>query len=150
MSTPTISLAIKATPAQVWEALTSPTLSPAYYYGYAAQFGDLQAGSDYRYSADGQDTITGTVVSAEPNRELVTTFRGHWAPEVEVLPESTVSFRISEPAMPMPGVTVLTCRHEGLPAGAPADQMESGWVTILSGLKTVLETGAPLSAPAQV
>lgn len=49
--------------------------------------------------------------------------------------------------MPMPGVTFLSLRHEGLPDTEDAAHLEVGWVTIRSGLKTLLETGVPLAAP---
>ena len=44
----------------------------------------------------------------------------------------------------MPGVTLLTCVHEGLPDSPVAAHLELGWVSILSGLKTLVETGAPM------
>jgi uncharacterized protein YndB with AHSA1/START domain len=89
--------------------------------------------------------ITGTVVEVEPGRLLKVTFNGHWDPAVAALPESMVTFSIVEPAMPMPGVAVLSCRHDGLPDTEAARQLEIGWVSILSGLKTLLETGTPLT-----
>ena len=46
--------------------------------------------------------------------------------------------------MPMPGVTLLTCVHDGLPDAPVTDHLELGWVSILSGLKTLVETGAPM------
>ena len=42
--------------------------------------------------------------------------------------------------MPMPGVTILSCVHTGLPDVPAAAGLELGWVAILSGLKTLLET----------
>jgi hypothetical protein len=48
----------------------------------------------------------------------------------------------------MPGVTFLALVHDGLPDTPAADHLEIGWVTILSGLKTLLETGAPIFVPA--
>jgi uncharacterized protein YndB with AHSA1/START domain len=90
--------------------------------------------------------ITGQVREVVPGRRLVTTFNGHWAPEVDALPESLVTFELSDALMPIPGVTLLTCRHENLPDGPLAEHLELGWVSILSGLKTLLETGTPLAA----
>ena len=142
-----IQLAIKATPEQVWHALTDGSVTPAYYIGFSAEF-DLTAGAPYRYTAGGGDVITGTVVSVEPGRQLTTTFHGLWDPAVAELPESTVTFTIFEPFMPMPGVTFLSLVHEGLPDNPVAAHLEVGWVTILSGLKTLLETGAPIFVPA--
>jgi uncharacterized protein YndB with AHSA1/START domain len=146
-TTQRIQLAIRATPEQVWHALTDPTVTPAYYIGFSAEFGDLQAGSPYRYTAGGGDMITGEILEVEPGRRLVTTFNGYWAPDVADLPTSTVTFEVFEPFMPMPGVTFLSCVHTGLPANEAAAHLEIGWVSILSGLKTLLETGQPMSAP---
>jgi uncharacterized protein YndB with AHSA1/START domain len=143
MTTRHIQIAIKATPNEVWNALVDPTVTPAYYIGFVAEF-DLVAGAPYRYTAGGGDMITGKVLDVEPDRRLVTTFNGHWAPDVAALPESTVTFEIVEPFMPMPGVTFLSCRHEGLDASETAAHLEIGWVSILSGMKTLLETGQPL------
>lgn len=147
MTTQKIQLAIKATPEQVWTALTDGAVTPAYYVGYAAEYGSLTAGETYRYTAGGGDMITGRIESVEPGRSLSTTFNGHWAPDVDALPETRVTFELSDPFMPMPGVTFLSCVHEGLPASETAAHIEIGWVAILSGLKSLLETGSPMTAP---
>ncbi|WP_380169033.1 SRPBCC domain-containing protein [Jannaschia sp. R86511] len=148
-TTQRIQLAVLAEPEQVWHALTDGATTPAYYYGFAADYGDLSEGGGYRYTAGGGDVITGRVLRAEPSRRLQVTFNGTWSPDVAVLPESRVTFTLAAPSMPMPGVTVLTCEHEGLPDTPAAAQLEHGWVTILSGLKTLLETGRPMvAAPA--
>ena len=144
-ATTTIRLAVRATPQQVWDALTDADTTPAYYVGFRAEF-DLTPGASYRYTAGGGDMITGRVLEVEPGRRLVTTFQGHWDPEVAALPESRVTFELSDAVMPLPGVTLLTCIHEGLPAAPVAGHLELGWVSILSGLKTLLETGRPLAA----
>jgi len=139
-----LQLAIRATPDQVWQALTDGEITPGYYVGFRAEY-DLTPGAGYRYTVGGGDVITGTVLAVEPGRLLQTTFNGYWDPSVAALPESTVTFRIDEPFMPMPGVTFLSCVHEGLPATDAAARLEIGWVAILSGLKTLLETGAPMA-----
>ena len=138
-----ITLAIRATPEAVWNALVDGDTTPAYYLGFRAEF-DLHAGAPYRYSAGGGSMITGTVVEVDPTRRLVTTFNGAWEPAVADLPESEVTFELIEPFMPMPGVTFLSCTHRGVAAGPVRDHLELGWVSILSGLKTLLETGAPM------
>ncbi len=142
-TTQKIQLAIKTTPERVWDALTNGKLTPAYCIGFEADF-DLEAGKPYRYTAGGHDVINGTVLEVEPGRKLVTSFNGSWFPEVAELPESTVTFSVFEPFMPMPGVTFLSLVHEGLPATEAAAHLEIGWVSILSGLKTLLETDAPM------
>jgi uncharacterized protein YndB with AHSA1/START domain len=143
MTTQRIQIAIKADAEQVFDALTNGKLTPAYYYGFEADY-DLAAGSPYRYTAGGAEVITGTVLAVEPGRSLRTSFRGAWAPDVAALPESTVTYTLAAPPMPAPGVTVLTLEHEGLPSGETAAGIEIGWVLILSGLKTLLETERPM------
>jgi len=143
MTTQHIQLAIKADPGDVWNALVDGALTPAYYVGFQAEF-DLEVGRPYRYTAGGGEMITGTVVEVDHGSRLVTTFNGHWDPAVDTLDESTVTFSLLEPFMPMPGVTFLSCRHEGLDDSDAAAGIEVGWVSILSGLKTLLETGSPM------
>lgn len=148
MSDITIAIAVRATPEAVWQALTDGAVTPAYYLGFQAEF-DLREGASYRYSAGAGSMITGTVLAVDAPHRLVTTFNGAWEPSVAELPESKVTFEIIEPFMPMPGVTFLRCIHTGLAAGPVADHLELGWVAIVSGLKTLLETGAPMmGAPA--
>lgn len=143
MTTQKIQIVIRADAQQVFDALTDGRQTQAYCYGFEAEF-DLAAGRSYRYVAGGADVITGTVLAVEPGRSLRTTFRGAWAPDVAALPESTVTYTLSDPPIPAPGVTVLTLDHEGLPAGEVAAGIQLGWVLILSGLKTLLETGRPM------
>lgn len=144
MSTITVHHAIKADPETIWQALVDGEITPAYYVGFTADF-DLTPGAPYRYTAGGGDMIVGTVVEVEPAKRLVTTFRGLWNPDVAEIPESTVIFELGQTAMPMPGVTLVSCVHEGLPDGPVATHLELGWVSILSGLKTLVETGAPMA-----
>jgi uncharacterized protein YndB with AHSA1/START domain len=143
VSTITINMAIRADAATVWRALIDGSMTPAYYIGFEADF-DLTPGGSYRYTAGGGDMITGAVIEAQEERKLVTTFNGLWDAAVAELPESTVTFAMGDTVMPMPGVTLLTCLHEGLPDLPVSAHLELGWVTILSGLKTLVETGAPM------
>ncbi|MGC5169038.1 SRPBCC domain-containing protein [Micromonospora sp. DT81.3] len=148
MTTQKIQLAIKASPAEIWTALTSPTLSPAYYYGFEAHYGE-RAGETYSYVSDGKTVISGELLEVDENRKLRMTFAGTWASDVAALPDSVVTYELGDTAMALPGLTALTLTHEGLPDTVASRNVEKGWVLILSGLKTLLETGAPLvPAPA--
>jgi len=99
MATQSIQIAIKAETTAVWDALVDGSVTPAYYVGFEADFGDLTPGSPYRYTAGGGDMITGTVVDVVPGQRLQTTFNGHWDPAVDALPESSVTFTVFEPSM---------------------------------------------------
>lgn len=57
-TTQRIQVAIRATPQQIWQALTDGSVTPAYYLGFKADF-DLTPGAAYRYTAGGGDVITG-------------------------------------------------------------------------------------------
>ena len=142
-----VQVAVKASPADVWNALVDGDVTPAYYYGFRAEY-DLAPGAAYRYTAGGGDVIFGKVVAIDPGRRLSVTFNGRWDPAVAALPESTVTFTLEDPRMPFPGITMLSLVHEGLADDPAAAGLESGWVTILSGLKTLLETGSPMIAGA--
>ena len=134
---------IKTTPEKLWQALTDGTMTEKYYYGSRAQ-SDWKSGSAYSYlSPDGAALIDGKVIESDPPKRLVTTFNPHWNPDADgVYPESRVTFEI----VPTGGVCKLTLVHDELAAGNPmTDGIFSGWSEILSGLKTLLETGEPLT-----
>lgn len=143
MTTQKIQLAIKASPETVWNALVSPEVSPAYYYGFQARI-DPTPGTDYSYVSEGREVIAGRVLDAAPGRSIRMTFAGSWTPSVAELPESEVTYELGTTEMAGAGVTRLTLTHEGLPDTQAARDIEQGWVLILSGLKTLLETGEPL------
>ena len=140
-----VQIAVKASPDQVWNALVDGDTTPAYYFGFRAEY-ELTPDAPYRYTAGGGDVIFGKVLSVDPGRELTVTFNGRWAPAVAELPESTVTFTVADPKTAYPGVTMLSMVHDGLADDPAAAGLESGWVTILSGLKTLLETGQPMMA----
>jgi uncharacterized protein YndB with AHSA1/START domain len=142
----TVSLAIKAEPEAIWAALTDGTVSPAYYYGFSID-SSFDEGAPYTYTAGGAPMITGTVTDVVPAESMTMTFHGVWDPGVAALPETVVRYDLTAPAMPLPGITVLTMTHTGMPAGDTAQNVANGWVLIMSGLKTLLETGEPLATP---
>ncbi len=144
----TVQLAIRADASEVWRALIDGAITPAYYYGFAAEF-PAEAGRPYRYTAGGSAMITGEVIELERERFLSMTFAGHWQPDVAALPASEVRISLAAPAMPLPGVTVLTLEHLGLAPRETARDLHHGWAMILSGLKTLLETGSPLATPVE-
>jgi uncharacterized protein YndB with AHSA1/START domain len=82
------------------------------------------------------------VVEATPPEKLVTTFDAQWDDAVRADPPSRITWTLEDAGA---GVSKLTVVHEGF-AGqtATAEQVAGGMPLILSGLKTLLETGAPL------
>lgn len=132
-------LLIKATPERVWQALTDGELTKDYYYGGRIE-SSWQKGAGYQFrEPDGQPgSVFGEIVEVNAPHKLVTTFQTAWDPEGT--PASTLIWEI-ESAQPL---TKLTFTHQDF---IPEADVNSGWVLILSGLKTLLETGQPMGMP---
>jgi DNA-binding transcriptional ArsR family regulator/uncharacterized protein YndB with AHSA1/START domain len=135
------SIFIRTTPERLWEAITTSEFTLQYYYGSTVE-SEWAAGAPFAYSINGEPAIVGTVLEAEPPRRLVTTFDARWDGEVTPDEPSRITWEIGEGG---PGVCQLTVVHEDFrPGSATAQQFEGGMPFILSGLKTLLETGGPL------
>jgi uncharacterized protein YndB with AHSA1/START domain/DNA-binding transcriptional ArsR family regulator len=130
---------IRTTPERLWQALTDGELTRQYYYGARVE-SDWRVGSPYAFRDEaGATMFDGEVLESEPPRRLVTTFRAAWTGDVP----STVTWEIA----PEGEVCKLTLTHEGMdPASRLGLNVRDGWARIVSGLKTLLETGLPLSA----
>ena len=134
---------IRTTPERLWEAITDPVIRTKYQFGASIE-SDWTEGSPYRLGhpaaqrplAEGENLVV-----ERPNR-LVQTMRALWGPDAERAGTSRVTWEI-EPAGDSCRLTVV---HDQLPPDAPAE-LYGGWPMILSGLKTWLETGQPLTTP---
>jgi uncharacterized protein YndB with AHSA1/START domain/DNA-binding transcriptional ArsR family regulator len=133
---------IRTTPERLWQALTDGNLSQQYYFGTRVE-STWQHGAPYRYvQGDGASLIEGQVLEATPPHKLVTTFVPLWQGTSPVQ-EAIVTFEI----VPEGNVCKLTVTHDNVHAGVPvAAGFVEGWSRILSGLKTLLETGEALAA----
>lgn len=133
---------IRSTPEQIWNALTDGDVTPNYYYGSKVE-SNWRPGSDYRYvGAEGNELIDGKVIEADPPHKLVTTFHPVWcATDESPGNTSRVTYLIEQ----MGEACKLRLVHDELVPGDPLnEQFFGGWSSILSGLKTLLETGKPL------
>jgi uncharacterized protein YndB with AHSA1/START domain len=143
-ATQVYSVFVRATPEQLWDAITKPEFTSKYFYGSLIE-STWEQGAPYAgWAGDrSQQYVDGEVIEASPPRKLVTTWRALYDPETAAEPFSRVTWEI-EPAGD--GVTKLTVMHDEL-EGSPktAENVAGGWSFVLSGLKTLLETGGPLS-----
>lgn len=146
---------IKTTPERLWQALTDPAFTRRY-WGVAFET-DWKPGSTITWHEESASIVDAeqVVLEAEPGRRLSYTwhtFTPEWAEAVGVdeetrtrllaEPRSKVTFEI-EPA----GESVkLTVVHEA--GDVLLGMSREGWPAIVSGLKTLLETGDPLPVPA--
>ena len=132
---------IKATPDRIWEAITSPDFTERYFYGARIETKD---GRRVARGPDGELWGDEPVLESEPPRRLVHEWRSRYDPELAAEEPSRVTWEI-EPQEG--GYSLLTVTHDRL-EGAPktaASVAGPGWMMVLSGLKTLLETGEPLA-----
>ncbi|MDX2264874.1 MAG: SRPBCC domain-containing protein [Hyphomicrobiales bacterium] len=133
---------IRTTPAALWDALTNPERTPLYYYGSKVNNGGAK-GAHFNYHApDGSgEWITGKVLEMDAPRRLVTSFQGSWSPDMAGDAASRVTFEIEQQGE----FCKLTLVHDEFDSEtATYHAVGGGWPGILSGLKTLLETGKPL------
>lgn len=133
---------IKAPIATVWNALLDPDFTRRYFHSTA--FDDAPtAGAAYRTSmANGVPAIDGTIEVLEPPHRLVMTWHVLYDAAMAEEPPSRVEWTLSEAG---DGLTQLDLVHGDL-ARSPLTWAHTrmGWVWILDGLKTLVETGAEL------
>ena len=134
---------IKTTPQRLWEAITDPEQRAKYSFGVQTH-SDWTTGSEYTSVVPGViDIAQGENVEVDPPSRLVQTFAALWSDEVKQAGPSRVTWEIE----PVSGESCrLTVIHDQLPKGANAE-LYGGWPMILSGLKTLLETGELLDTP---
>jgi uncharacterized protein YndB with AHSA1/START domain len=134
---------IKTTPERLWEAITDPDQRARYSFGVRTE-SDYSPGSAYKSGVPGVvDIAAGENVEVDPPRRLVQTFTALWSDEVKAEGESKVTWEI-EPVGD--DSCRLTVTHDLVKAAANGE-LYGGWPMILSGLKTLLETGEDLTTP---
>lgn len=133
---------IRATPEDIWKALTSPGFTSQYFYATRVE-SSWQPGEPvyYRYE-DGETTaVEGEVIEAEPPRKLVISWHVLYDENAKKELPSRVSFTLE----PMNEQTRLRIVHDRFPEDSVVfDSIRSGWPWIVAGLKSLLETGEAL------
>lgn len=140
------SVFIRADQAVVWRALTESEYTVRYYYASTIE-SDFRPGSPYLYKVGDEPAIEGEILESDPPNRLAMTFHAVWDDDVRRDPATRVTWELEASG---PGVTRLSVVHDGLAnAPATAEQVAGGWPFILSGLKTLIETGQPLMPAAE-
>jgi len=136
---------IRATPEEIWDAITKPEFTGRYFHGSLVD-STFEPGTPYRsYSPDrSQLWVEGVVQEADPPRRLVHTWTALYDPETAAEEASRVTWEIEPADGPVCKLTVVHDQLEGAPKTA-ASVSGAGWMFVLSGMKTLLETGKPLA-----
>ena len=134
---------VNAPPDRVWQAITEPEMTRHYYFGTLVK-SDWKAGSALRYDyPDGTLAAEGKVLEVDRPNRLVTTFSAVWDDDVKEDPTARVTWELTPVG---PESTRLSVLFDDFPAeNATFRSVQGGLSVILSGLKTIVETGEPLA-----
>jgi len=132
---------IKTTPERLWRAITDADLRARYNFG-AIVTSDFAPGSRYLALGGTTPIFEGENLEVDPPRLLVQSFTALWSDEVRSEGASRVTWEIE----PVGDSCRLTVTHGELKENAHSE-LYGGWPMILSGLKTLLETGGLLTTP---
>src|SRR5947208_4969066 len=133
---------IKTTPERLWEAITDPDMRAKYTFGVRVE-NDWQVGSEYNAGTpDGRILMNGENLEVDAPRRLVQSFNALWSDDVKAEGTSRVTWEIE----PVGDSCKLLVIHDQMREDAHPE-IYGGWPQILSGLKTLLETGEELTTP---
>jgi uncharacterized protein YndB with AHSA1/START domain/DNA-binding transcriptional ArsR family regulator len=134
---------IKTTPERLWEAITTPEQRQKYNFGVGVE-SDWSPGSRYEsvHPGAGITIAAGENLEVDPPHRLVQSFNALWSDDVKAEGTSRVTWEIEQ----VEDSCRLTVTHDQLREGAN-DELFGGWPMILSGMKTLLETGEHLTTP---
>ncbi len=134
---------IKTTPERLWQAITDAQMRRKYNFGVGVA-SDWTPGSPYEGTSPLAPTpiLAGENLEVEPPRRLVQSFNALWSDDVKAEGTSRVTWEIER----VGDSCRLVVTHDQMREGAN-DELFGGWMMILSGLKTLLETGEMLTTP---
>ena len=133
-------LYIRTSADKLWQALTDPVMTKQYFHNTEI-ISDFEIGAAINYMTDGEGgqkntAVTGKILEVEPTKKLVYTFNFSGNDDAP----STVTYDLEAQG----DVTKLTVTHDFDKEDDTYRGTSQGWWPILSGLKTLLETGEPL------
>ena len=133
---------INSTLEKVWQALTQNEFIEQFWGGSRISC-DWTPGSKFQLHApNGTVYDEGEVLAFDPPHHLSYTFKNIFFDELKPEPASRVDFKLEQ----VDGFVKLTLVHDQFssPDSKYLRAISGGWPSILSGPKTLLETGKPL------
>lgn len=130
---------IRCTPEAAWQAIVDGEQTVQYFFGTRIEC-DLEAGAPMRYlGEDGSVVADGEILAVEPGRRLEVMFHPRWSPELDAAGAVRTAWIVEE-AM---GLTKVRVEYYDLQSPTLED-FQQGIPFIVAGMKTLLETGAPI------
>ena len=133
---------IRTTLHKLWDALLEPQFQRTYWFGTTQQSEWTPGAAWKMVYPDGTITDSGEILEIEKPKHIVIRWRNEFRPELKAEGYSLCRIELEQ----ADGAVRLTIRHEiDKPGAKLIDAVSGGWPKILSSLKSLLETGAPLS-----
>lgn len=135
---------IRATIEEVWDAIVNPDKTVRYFYGTRVE-SNWEVGSpmDYYYP-DGRQASQGRIISIDAPKSLEFTFHALWDEELEAEGPAREVWALAE----VNGMVELTVElYEVVEGDKRYVDFTGGFPYIISGLKSLVETGEGLPAP---
>ncbi|MGI9606450.1 MAG: SRPBCC domain-containing protein [Acidimicrobiales bacterium] len=132
---------INAPTAAVWDAITNGDMTVQYFYGTRIE-SSFEPGDPVTYTfPDGTKASEGEVIAIEPGARLEMTFLPLWDPELTAEGPAREVWLVEEAG----GATKLTVETWDIEEGGKTHlDFAGGFPYIISNLKTLVETGAPI------
>jgi uncharacterized protein YndB with AHSA1/START domain len=129
---------IRTTPRKLWDALTQPEFTRQYWVGTHQETTWEQGASWKLMIPDGRVGDSGEVLEIDPPRRLVLSWRNEFLPDLHQEGYSRATFTLEA----QDELVKLTVIHEmDTPDSKLIAGVSKGWPSILSSLKSLLETG---------
>ncbi len=125
----------------VWNAIIDGDMTVQYFYGTRVQ-STWEPGAKVIYTyPDGAKASEGEVIAVDRGKRLEMTFLPLWDPELTAEGPAREVWLVEDAG----GATKLTVETYDIPDGGKIHtEFSSGFAYIISGLKTLVETGEPL------
>ena len=133
---------IRTTLDKLWDALLQPEFQRTYWFGTTQESAWTPGAPWKMVYPDGKVTDSGEILEIEKPKHILIRWRNEFRPELKAEGYSLCRIELEQ----ADGAVRLTIRHEiDQPGAKLIDAVSGGWPKILSSLKSLLETGAPLS-----
>ena len=134
---------IASTAEKVWQALTDPALTPQYWFGFRVAANGRAGEYMTAIDPDGKEVHRDVILASEPPRRLSYA----WRPLYDEFKHERPS-RVTIDITPVRDHVRLTVTHDDFDDGSAVfEKITEGWPSVLSSLKSYLETGRALSSP---
>lgn len=133
---------IRATVDEVWDAITNPEMTSQYFYGTSVESTwEVGASMNYFYP-DGSFASKGEILSIDPPKRIEFTFLPLWDEELSAEGPAHEVWSLSETN----GMVELMIELFEI-GPKTLEDFKAGLPYIVSGLKSLVETGEPLPSP---